>query len=118
MAAGEGEVLHVEGQTFNTDDLTYGEQREIKRICRLEIWNEEIDGPFENLNTVDIMPAVITVFMRRDNPEYGLEQALKLKPEDVFPEDEGAPPTKPAAKRSSARRSKAPQASEISGSQS
>ena len=54
------EVLHVDGKTFDTDDLTYGERREIKRIVRLELWDEEVDGEWtdwDDAPTDDYMTA-------------------------------------------------------------
>jgi len=127
--ADDNELLHVDEHVFDTDDLTYEEHREIKRIARLEIWDEDIDGPFEDLSTNDLIPAIITVFMRRVEPGFTLEQARAYKPTEVFPEvpptrasPNGVTPTvvpgsKPAAAKSSARSSRA-KASAATGPQS
>lgn len=112
--ADESELLHVDGHTFDTDDLTYAERRQIKILARTEIWDEDVDGEFQNLNEDDLMPAIITVFMRRHIPSYTLADAAKHRPSDVFRENgNGGPPTQPqvdgapkrAAKRSSTRSS-------------
>lgn len=92
--ADDRELLHVDGHTFDTDDLTYEERRQIKIIARQEIWDEDVDGPFQDLNEDDLMPAVILVFMRRHDPKYTLGQASAQKPSEVFP----APPTEPSSK--------------------
>jgi hypothetical protein len=114
--AEDSEFIHVNGHTFDVDDLTFEEHREIKTIARTEIWNEDVDGPFQDLNALDMTPAIVTVFMRRDDPSYQLAQALKLKPLDVW--QEKVPPTeakspgakaagKPTARKSSQASSRA-----------
>lgn len=109
MADEDPELLHVDGKTFDTDDLTYGERRDIRRLIKNELWDEDTDGPFdwEEVTADDIMAVTILVLMRRENPQFTLEDALACKPARVL-----APPTPP--KRSSSRA----KASVASGSQS
>jgi ADP-ribose pyrophosphatase YjhB (NUDIX family) len=122
--AEDNELLHIEGHTFDLDDLDYGERREIKRIARTEIYDEDVDGTFEDMNEDDLMPAIILVCMLRHDPSYTLEKAQKIKPRDLQAAN-GGPPTqpqvsdepKPAAKPRSARSSTA-KASATSGSPS
>ena len=103
--AEDEELLYVNGHVFDTDDLTYGERREIKRIARTEIWDEDVDGPWEDMTADDIMPAIILVLMRRDTPGYTLELAMQEKPEQVFRNPH--PPTKPSSRKSSTTGTKA-----------
>jgi hypothetical protein len=102
--AEENELLHVNGHVFDTDDLSYAERRAIKVIARTEIWDEDVDGPFQDMNEDDLMPAIILVFMRREDPEYTLELAAALKPSEVFPD----PPTEQPAKPRTPRKRAAP----------
>ena len=110
--ADDNEVLHVDGRTFDTDDLTYGERREIRRLIKNELWDEDLDGPFEwgEVTADDIMAVTILVLMRRENPAYTLAEALACKPERVL----SGPPTEPSPSRSSARK----KTSAAAGSQS
>lgn len=106
------EVMHVNGQAFSSDDLTYGEEREVKRIIRLDLWDEDVDGEFPGWAQVPdsyYHVAAILVFMRRDKPDATLDDALACKRSQVFKDED--PPTKPA------RKSRAT-ASATSGSQS
>jgi hypothetical protein len=111
MADKDEELLHVNGQTFDMDDLTYGERREIRRLIRNELWDESVDGEFDwdEVTPDDIVAVTVLVMMRREDPQFTLEQALACKPNEVTP-----PPTKSTPKRSSSR----PKASADSGSQS
>ncbi len=104
------ELLHVDGQTFDPEDLTYGEKREVRRLVRCELWDDAMgDFDWEEVGENDVLPATIAVFMRRTDPDYTLEAALALKPRDVYAV---VPPTsRPAA---SARK----KTSAASGSQS
>jgi hypothetical protein len=96
------ELLHIDGKTFDTDDLTYGERREIRRLIRNELWDEDADGVFDwdEVTPDDVVAVTILVLMRRDDPGYTLAQALACKPEQVMK----APPTKASPKRSSAQK--------------
>jgi hypothetical protein len=108
MADDDNEMLHIEGRTFDTDDLTYGERREIRRLIRNELWDDDLDGVFDwdEVTADDIMAVTILVLMRRENAAFTLEQALACKPTHVL-----SPPTSP---RSSGRK----KASAASGSPS
>jgi hypothetical protein len=118
-------LLHIDGHTFDLDDLDYGERREIKRIARTEIYDEDVDGEFSDMNEDDLMPAIILVFMRRHDPNYTLQMARKAKPNEVFAEN-GGPPTQPQddasenalAKKRSPRSSTAKKIPAASGSPS
>jgi hypothetical protein len=83
-------LLHVGEHTFDPDDLTYAEQRAVKRVIRNDIWDEDVDGPFEweEVTQLEIIPATTFVFLQRLNPEVTLKEALAYKPRDVLPEDD------------------------------
>lgn len=118
-------LLHIDGHTFDLDDLTYGERRQIKAIARTQIYDESVDGEFSDMNEDDLMPAIILVFMRRHDPAYTLEQAQQLRPDQVFAENGGPPtqsqanePVSASAKKPSARSSAAKKTPAVSGSPS
>jgi hypothetical protein len=92
--AEDTELLHIAGHTFDLDDLTYGERREIKRVAKVEIYDELVDGKFEDMNEDDLMPAIILVCMLRHDPSYTLEMAQQVKPNDLRAVN-GGPPTPP-----------------------
>lgn len=97
MAATAEGLLYYDGQTIDPDDFDYEETIEIRRLVRVEIWDEATHGPFD-WRVVDefmLYPAMLTVFKQRDDPEYTLDQALKLKLSELR---DTAPPTEPAPK--------------------
>lgn len=105
----EPELIYVEEYSFDLEDLTYGERREIKRIAKTEIFDEAVDESWTDMNEDDIMPAIITVLMRRHDPKYTLQQALELRPEQITtppPTNGGSPRSSAAA--SGSKRSTAP----------
>lgn len=106
MADEDAELLHIDGRTFDIDDLTYAERKQIKRIVKIDLWDEEVDGDwtgFEAVSPDDFVAATVLVFMRRDDPDATVEQALACKPAEVDPPPR---PTEPEPV-SKPRRSKA-----------
>lgn len=87
--------ITIDGQTFDTEDLTYGEQRAIRRLIRNEIWKEDQDGPFDwdEVGEFEILPATITILMRRDNPNFTVEQAMARNAMDLIGNADEVPPT-------------------------
>lgn len=87
--------ITVNGQTFDTEDLTYGEQRAIRRLIRNEIWDEAQDGPFDwdEVGEFEILPATITVLMRREDPDFTVEQAMARNAMDIVGSADEVPPT-------------------------
>ena len=103
------DLLHVGDRSFDPDDLTFAEKRNVRRLIRTEVWDRpDEEFSWEEIGEDDVVPATVTVFMRREDPAYTLEQAFALKPRDVYGDevDEAAvPPTKPASSpRASARK--------------
>lgn len=93
------DVLRVNGQTFDPEDLTFGEKREIRRLIRNEIWKENLDGPFdwEEVGENEVFPATICVFMRRENEAYTVREAMTVKPRDAYGTDDDPPTLRPVS---------------------
>lgn len=88
-------ILRIDGQEFDTATLTYKERRDMKRIIKLELWDEEVDGEWVDFNEPsidDYITAAALVFIRRGDPNASIDQALACNPKDMIVED---PPTKP-----------------------
>ena len=100
MATTAEGVLYYKGEPFDPDDLNYEEVIEVRRIIRMEMWDESTHGPFD-WRLVDeffIYPATITVFKQREDPTYSIDQAVKAKLTELTDEP---PPTKPAPRQRS-----------------
>lgn len=82
--------LIVDGQELDPDDLTFGEQRELRRLVR-ELAEDPNIMPAEAA-LMDFLPALVTVFKRRDDQNFGLEQALQLRFDQVVQPDERPTP--------------------------
>lgn len=80
--------IQFEGKTYAIDDFELGE---------LEWLEEELDCTLDELNPSSMKAAVRFVYLikRRDNPEFTMDDARKLKV-SVFADPE---PEAPAAKR-------------------
>ncbi len=102
--------LKIGGQIFDPEDLTYGEKREVRRIIRDELWDSG-DGAldWDAVTENEVLPATITVFMRRGDPEYTVQQALDLKPRDIYIAADG-PPTPGSSVPASARKTRSARA--------
>ena len=116
MATKAEGVLHYQGKTYDPDDLDYEEVFPVRRIIRREMWDEAVDGPFDwmLIDEFYIYPATLTVFMQREDPDYTVDQALKLKLTELTDE---APPTKPAPKPRSNGASRSKPKAESDGKQ-
>ncbi len=98
----EEEVV-VDGTVVDLDDFTFREQRELKRVIRDDILQDsDLEIDLDNLSMADFMPAAVYVFMKRDKPDFTLDEALDLKFRDIVREKAktNGRPTKPAAKKS------------------
>lgn len=96
MANEEGN-LRINGKEYDPSDMTFREQREMRRILSVEMFPEEKNLDFEELTLADLLPAMIVVLARRDTPEFTLDEALDMKQKDVYIEASAngkkAPPT-------------------------
>lgn len=87
--------IYIEGEGYSPDDLTFREQREMRKVFREFVENPEAD--LSEADMMDLLPVLAYMIRRRDNPGYTLDQALDTPAVDlVTPPD---PPTRPAAKR-------------------
>ena len=108
MADDDVQLLHVNGETFDPDDLTYGEMREVRTIVR-SIWDtDEGDFDWEEVSANDVMLATVVVFVRRSQPEYSIDEAMNLKPRDVYKEDEPPPTKRGSARKPTSAKAGAP----------
>lgn len=87
----ELDAVPVDGELYKADDLTGGEQRELRNTLRHLTGVE--DGTLVQfldlgygVDDFDIVSAMTYVVKRRTDPEYTLEQALQLKPAEVAEE--------------------------------
>ena len=115
MATTAEGVLYYEGQIIDPDDFDYEETIEIRRLVRVEIWDEATHGRFDWRFVDEFMlyPAMLTVFKQREDSSFTLDQALKLKLTELTDEP---PPTKPKPRSNGASAGKKTPA--VTGSQS
>jgi hypothetical protein len=90
--------LTINGETFHFDKLTYAERRKItpirSELVRLDNPQADVD---EDWTQDDLRVAFAIVCGRRSNPDYSIEDALKLTPAELEPPP-ATPPTKAASK--------------------
>jgi len=86
-------LIYLEGTGYDLDDLTFREQRELRARYR-ELMEDPNADPGDAANC-DLLPILVFMVRRRDDPAFTLDQALDLKIEDIVtpPAD---PPTRPA----------------------
>jgi hypothetical protein len=100
----EGDLI-IEGTRYDSNDLTFGEEREVRALVREMVGQDDPD--FDALPLGDVLPALCAVLRKRDDPEYKLEDALKLKQRDVLVGDEDTgPPTQPGGSSSKPTRAR------------
>lgn len=107
--AEEGD-LRINGKVYDPSDMTFREQREMRRIVRDELLPGE-DVDFEALTLSDLIPAMAVVLVQRDNPAFTLDEALDLRLKDVYVTEDDAkvPPTSAgSSKKSTSARSGTP----------
>lgn len=92
--------LRVNGHVFDPEDMTFREQHQMRSLVKEMMDDPDVD--FEQLALSDLLPAMVTVFMRREDPKYTLDAALDLKFRDVYvAEDDKPPPTSRGSSRKS-----------------
>jgi hypothetical protein len=69
--------LWIDGERHDWNRLTF---RERKAVSKLIV---ELEGDPDDPSDDDFLPAVITVIMRRKDPEYPVDKALDMAPEDL-----------------------------------
>lgn len=86
--------ITVLGVTANAEQLTFRERRAAREIADEVAVADEADQD-------DMLIGIITVLARRTEPEFTVEQAMDMTPEQLLPPKppEDAPPTKRPATR-------------------
>lgn len=75
-------IREIEGQKMQVpsfewlDQLTFGEQLEVRKIARQLSGNPE--GEPGDFAPMDVAPALITVVSKRQSPQFTLDDALKF----------------------------------------
>lgn len=80
-------LFTVDGKGYSVDDLTFREQRELRKLVR-----ELVDDPTAELvesDLMDVVPVAVFLVRRRGDDTYTLEQALDLKWDDLHPKSNG-----------------------------
>lgn len=105
-------ILHVGDRLLNADqDLTFGEKRQIRLLVRGELWDEDLQGPFDWAEVPDeeFIAATVAVWMKRDRPDDTLtailEDVMRMKPSELINGNGASPKGSPA--RSSKRKTSA-----------
>ena len=86
----ERDGIWIDGDLYTEDDLTYGEQREVRKLIKQANSDDE---QFDVGDTaiVDLVPAIVTVVKRREDPDFSWNQALEMKPSDLRKPDTDPP---------------------------
>jgi hypothetical protein len=93
------QVLLIDGEEYDlsSNDLTFGEQRDLRTLVRELTGDPKVD--FTEAPLMDALPALVTVLKRRAQPDYPVEQALALKWDEVL-QERPVDPTPPAGEPS------------------
>lgn len=86
--------LVIDGQKYTAEDLTFREQREMRRVLKTELMDDP-SADVSEANVSDFYLAMIYVIKRRENDALSLDDVLDMKLADVLKER----PTQAAPKR-------------------
>jgi hypothetical protein len=89
--------LVVDGTTVDTEDFTFREKREVRKVLR-----ELMDDPEADVSEAlmdDLWMAMILVAKRRTEPEFSVDDAMDLKLKDFLKPVEPDPPTGAARRK-------------------
>lgn len=96
--------LRVDGKVFDPEDMTFREQQQMRQLVKDMVGDPEVD--FDTLTLSELLPAMVTVFMRRDDPSYAMDTALDLRMRDIYVDaDDEEPKKAPPTSRGSAKKS-------------
>lgn len=84
----EAEGFVINGVRYAPGDLTFREQREVRRLIRELAENPEAD--IDDMSLADVVPPFVFVVLKRDNPDITLDDVLDMKLSD-FMADESEP---------------------------
>jgi hypothetical protein len=83
----------INGVMYGPDDLTFREQREMRKVIR-EL-AEDPQADLENMSLTDVVPAFVFMVLKRDNPDLELDEVLDMKLTDFVAHDEPEPKKRP-----------------------
>lgn len=90
--------ITIGGKRYTDDELTFKEQRELRTLVRQLV--EDDKASLAEQDMMDVLPALVYVIVKRDNPDFTMDEALSMKIGDVLqPDTPPDPPTKPAASK-------------------
>lgn len=113
MATEQDDGFLINGQLHSVEDLTFREQRELRKLVR-EL-AEDPEANLDDMAVMDVVPAFVYVVMKRDDPKLKIDDVLDMKLTDFAPSESNGngngngrkvPPTK--APGSSGRRKSQP----------
>ncbi|MGI8593939.1 MAG: hypothetical protein ACR2ML_06160 [Solirubrobacteraceae bacterium] len=97
----------LDGKQWFLEDLTFAERSELRAIVRENLGEPkaEIADVFDE---ADVIPGLVYLLKRRDEPDYTLDQARQLTPRDLAQPEakgkDGRPPAGSGATGPSSRR--------------
>lgn len=86
--------ITINGKRYTDDELTFKEQRELRTLVRQLVEDDKANLAEQDM--MDVLPALVCVIVKRDNPDFTMDEALDMKIGDVLQPD---PPTKPVASK-------------------
>lgn len=76
------QVLIIDGQEYNADDLTFREQRDMRKTLRHLM--DDSTGDIEDASGADFYAALIYTVKKRENPELDIEEVLDWRLSDFL----------------------------------
>lgn len=91
--------LVIDGQAYTAEDLTFREQREMRRVLKADLMDDP-EADVADANISDFYLAMIYVIKRRANDALTLDDVLDMKLADVLKErpTQAAPKARAKAK--------------------
>jgi hypothetical protein len=77
--------IWLDGEQITDDDLSFGEQEELQKLLREITGDDSIT--IEGSQMFQFLPALVTVLKRRENENYSIDDAKKLKASDLVKSD-------------------------------
>lgn len=81
-------TITLDGETYSADELTFREQREMRKLVRELVEDPKAD--MEEVSIMDVLPVLAFIVIHRTKPEFTLEEALDMKISDILPEEDEA----------------------------
>lgn len=87
MATDTDDGLVINGKLHRVEELTFREQRELRKLVR-EL-AEDAEADLDAMPLMDVMPAFVYVVMKRDNPDLSMDDVLDMRLTDFVPTPNG-----------------------------